>query len=65
MGNKMFSGVPHSADVPFVFGNPLLHLNEGVRDNMDFHFARVGYDQFDVDFTEFMQILWTNFAKSG
>ncbi len=58
-------GVVHSADVPYVWGYPLLPRFEEVMADSQLYMAEELWKYEDRRFSEFIQILWTNFAKNG
>ncbi|CAD5111482.1 DgyrCDS791 [Dimorphilus gyrociliatus] len=58
-------GVPHNGELPYVFGYPLLERNPNVRQDQEMFFDFIPWDNLDVEFSEYVQTLWTNFAKTG
>jgi len=58
-------GVPHNGELPYVWGYGYLLINEAVRDDSGIHFDILGWVPEDMVYADFVQTLWTNFAKYG
>lgn len=58
-------GVPHMGDLPYVWGWPLLQLNPDVRENQGILLDIIEWDEEDIEYTDLIQTLWLNFAKTG
>ena len=58
-------GCFHSAELPYVFGYPLLLDAPDVRRDSKIFVNIFPYNQQDKDYAEFTHDLWTNFAKFG
>ena len=57
-------GVPHSGEIPYFWGWPLLQLAPEVRNDSKIYYDIVPWnDVEDVEFAEFTIDLITNFAK--
>ena len=60
----IFSGAYHGGEINYVFGIVFLSMNEAVRNDSGMGF-NVTHTQEDLDFSEYIMTLWTNFAKYG
>ena len=58
-----FAGVPHSGEIPYVWGWPLLDLSPEVRGDVKMLFNIVPCNDLDYEYAEFTMDLFTNFAK--
>ena len=58
----LFTGASHSSIVGYVLGYPF--LNESIL-NETYMVPRVFYDYDDRNISDFMQYMWTCFAKYG
>lgn len=58
-------GVPHTGEVPYVFGLSKLINNPAVREDSGIFFDALGYTQEDAIYADYQITLWTNFAKYG
>jgi carboxylesterase type B len=59
-------GVPHNGELPYVWGYPRLLHNQAVRNDSGMHIDPVGWvDPEDIEYTDYFQTMWTNFAKTG
>jgi carboxylesterase type B len=58
-------GVPHNGELAYVWGYSYLLINPDVRDNSGIHFDILGWTPEDMPYSNFVQTLWTNFAKFG
>ena len=57
------AGVPHSGELPYFFGWPLLQVSPEVRQNSKILFDIVPWNEVDYEYAEFTMDLITNFAK--
>ena len=57
------AGVPHSGEIPYVWGWPLLQLSEDVRRDIVMLFDIVPWNDLDYEYAEFTMDLFSNFAK--
>jgi carboxylesterase type B len=58
-------GVPHEGELPYVWGYGYLLVNPEVRDDSGIHFDIVGWVDEDITYANYVQTLWSNFAKYG
>ena len=58
-------GVPHNGELAYVWAYAYLLINPDVRDNSGIHFDILGWTPEDMPYSDFVQTLWTNFAKFG
>ncbi|ELU08147.1 hypothetical protein CAPTEDRAFT_226317 [Capitella teleta] len=59
-------GAPHNCEVPYVWGYPRLLHNPAVREDSEIVWDIIGWiDPVDVDFTNYFQTMWSNFARFG
>jgi carboxylesterase type B len=58
-------GVPHAAELTYVWGYGYLPTNPEVRNDTGGAIDAVGELPEDIAFTRYVQTLWTNFAKYG
>ena len=58
-----FVGVPHTGEVAYVWGYPLLQYNPAVRNDSQIFTDSTEWTEEDVSYTVYMQTLWTNFVK--
>ncbi|CAH1772614.1 unnamed protein product, partial [Owenia fusiformis] len=61
-------GNPHSGDLPYVWGWPMLQDNQAVMDQTgqsSLLAGVVGWNEQDKNVSDFVMTLWTNFAKHG
>ena len=56
-------GVPHSAELPFVFGWANMKLAPQVRADSRILIDILDYREEDFAYADFIMDLWTNFAK--
>ena len=61
----MLSGVPHAAELPYVFGWANMKLAPQVRVDARIPIDVMNYNEEDFLYTDFTMDLWTNFAKFG
>ena len=59
------TGVPHDGELPYVWGYPLLKQNKDVRRQSGMLLDIIHWNEEDKDYTNFIQTVWTNFAKTG
>ena len=57
--------MPHSAEVPYMFGWALMKRAPFVRADAGFLLNIMKYNEEDFAYAEFMMDLWANFAKYG
>ena len=65
MTSHHLTGVFHGAELPYVFGYPLMTVAPEVRADARFLIDIFPYQQADIDYAEFMTDLWANFVKFG
>ncbi len=54
------------AELPYVWGYPLLQINPEVREDARFFFDIIDWTlEEDIDYAEFIITAWANFAKTG
>jgi carboxylesterase type B len=58
-------GNPHSGELAYVFGYSYLHLNPEVRQQSGMNLNIVTGTEDDIPYSNYIQTLWTNFAKFG
>jgi len=58
-------GVPHNGELPYVWGYTYLEENPEVREDQQFFFDIVAWNQLDDEFSDYFQELWVNFAKTS
>jgi len=58
-------GVPHSGELPYVWSYPYLLMNDAVRADCGIRFDVVGWVPDDINYSAFVNTLWTNFLKTG
>ena len=59
----LFIGVPHSGEIPYFWGWPLLQLAPEVRRDSRILIDIVPWNEVDHEYAEFTMDLITNFAK--
>ena len=62
---NIIEGATHAGDINFVWGIVFLSMNEAVRNNSGMVGYNVTHTQKDLDYSEYIMELWTNFAKYG
>lgn len=50
-------------ELSYVFGNAYLLINPKVRDDSGMYFDSIGWVKDDMVYADYVQTLWTNFAK--
>ena len=63
--NLFATGVPHSGELPYVFGWSLMKLAPQVRADSRILLDIMDYNDEDEEYADFIMDLWTNFAKYG
>ena len=58
-------GVPHSGDIPYMFGWPLMKINTNAAFDAGMFFDLVDYNELDLQYAAYIADMWTNFAKYG
>jgi len=58
-------GVPHNGELPYVWGYGYLLTNPEVRNDSGIYFDAIGWTPEDRPYADYVQTLWTNFAKYG
>ena len=58
-------GVPHSGELPYVFGWSLMQTAPQVRADSRILLDIMQYNEEDIQYANFVMDLWTNFAKYG
>jgi carboxylesterase type B len=58
-------GVPHAAELDYVWGTTYLTFNPAVRNDSQRFYDSVGYTPDDITYANYVQTLWANFAKYG
>jgi len=58
-------GVPHNGELPYVWGYGHLLQNPLVREDSGINFDAIGWTPEDSVYADYIQTLWTNFAKYG
>ena len=59
----LLTGVPHSGEIPYVFGWPQLQLAPEVRRDSRIPIDVVPWNEVDYEYADFTMDLFTNFAK--
>ena len=59
------TGVPHSADIPYTFGWPLMKTNKHAAYDSGIFFEIVNYNELDLQYAAYIADLFSNFAKYG
>ena len=62
---SLYIGVPHSAELPYVFGWANMKLAPQVRLDSRILIDIFDYNEEDFQYADYMMDLWTNFAKYG
>ena len=57
-------GCTHGMENAYLFGEPYLNDNDAVQENSGIYINNT-FDDSDREWSDFMIILWTNFAKYG
>jgi len=58
-------GVPHNGELPYVWGYGHLLTNRSVRQDSQINFDIIGWTPEDAVYADYIQTLWSNFAKYG
>jgi len=58
-------GVPHNGELPYVWGYGYLPTNPMVRQESGIFYDALGWTPEDAVYADYVQTLWTNFAKYG
>ena len=62
----MNSGVSHTAELPYVWGTPILYQqNQAVVDDSGGIVKTTLWTQVEINYSDYIMLLWTNFAKYG
>jgi len=59
------TGITHTYEIPYVFGFPNVINNPDVRTDTGMLRDAIAWNENDVIFSDYVMILWTNFAKYG
>ncbi len=59
------AGVPHNGELPYVFGWPLLQNNFEIRLDCGIILDIIQWDEEDIEWSDYIMTMWTNFAKYG
>ena len=60
-----FAGAPHTAEIPYVWGYTYLRNNDEARQQSGINLDLLTGDDDDIPYADYIQTLWTNFAKFG
>jgi hypothetical protein len=58
-------GTPHTGELPYVWGYTYLRNNPEVRQQSGINLDLLTGDDDDIPYADYIQTLWTNFAKFG
>jgi len=59
------SGTPHESELIYVWAYAYLLVNQAVREDSGIFFDIIGWTPEDMPYGDYVQTLWTNFAKFG